>query len=267
MHNTRHALQTVDALIITILGGLLVTLAIGQVHGVSLHLSPAVWVVSVCLAVLAVRVVVELLIASPAHKIDESPVAILRGSYGELIRSMPTPLPALIDSAAEIQILGGTMIEFVRQEDALEALGGAVSRGAKIEIIMLDPEADVLGAMAAERAERSSATAQAIRDRLKGECAFSLERLLAAVPSGAADQILRLSAAMPHHAFSRYGDSYLLTTYTFARGGSAPSILFKKTAANDPLCAGLTRGFAELWTSSSVRPPDPTGPPARLQAD
>lgn len=267
MRSARHAHRIVEGLIITVIGSLLVALAIGQVHGLSLYLSPSAWVVCACVALLALGILLEVLVDRPNQSQAESPFAVVRSSYGELIRSMPVRLSTMIENAAEIQILGGTMIEFVRQEDALEALAVALSRGAKIEIIMLNPKADILRAIAAERAERSNKSAQAIRNRLKEECEFSLERLLATVPSDAAGQILRLSAVMPHHGFSRYDDSYLLTTYTFARGGSAPSALFRKTVKNAPLCTGLTRGFAELWTSGSVEPPDPTRPVTTMQPD
>ncbi len=108
----------------------------------------------------------------------------------------------------------------------------------------------------------SSASAETILERLKGECEFSIERLLAKLPSRAADQILRLSSVMPHHAFSRFDDTYLLTTYTFGRGGDNPSMLLRKAVANDPLCEGLTRGFTELWKSKGVRPLGVVGPTA-----
>jgi hypothetical protein len=249
------ALRTADALIVTVIGGLTVALMLGQVHGVFLHLSAAIWVGGICLMILILRLLVGLLINRHQSATKAVPMQ-SQASYGELVRSLPTPLSRLVEEAEVIQILGGTMIEFVRQEDSLAALSVAHSRGARIEIILLDPRADVLQVIAEERAKASSASVEAILKRLKGECEFSIERLLAKLPQGAASQVIRLSAAMPHHAFSRFDDTYLFTAYTFARGGDSPSVMLRKTIASDPLCEGLARGFADLWASESVRPPE-----------
>ena len=119
---------------------------------------------------------------------------------------------------------------------------------------MLDPAAEVLKTIAAERAETGDDTAEQTLARLVGECEFSINRLRASLPPRIVDRSLRLSSALPHHSFQRFGDFYLLTTYTFGQGGFSPSILLARSSTNQALCDGLSKGFDDLWESCSTRP-------------
>lgn len=252
LHSSR-VLRITDVLLGGILAGLAVSILLGQVQPTTVRVTGIAWVGIVCAVLLAVRLLIGLLIWRLTKPIGDA-----YGSYSKLVDNLPTPVPVLIQRADHIQILGGTLIELVRQTATLEQLAIASSRGVKIEIIMLDPAAEILKVIAAERAESSEETPERALARLIDECEFSIRRLCSYLPQQVVDRSLLLSSAAPHHAFQRYGDCYLLTAYTFAHGGFSPSMSLTRSAANEPLCSGLTKGFEDLWKSRYVRAVGPS---------
>jgi hypothetical protein len=235
--------HSLDALLIgivaTVIGAWLF-----EILPASIRLSGAAVAVIVCLSILAIRLLVALLTLRQSSLLELS-----RASYGELANSLPVQIVELVEKADTIQIVGGTMIEFVRQAATVEALAIAASRGVKLQMIMLDPEAPILQAVATERASRAGTTIEEELERLQIECKYSIDRLRAALSKETVDRTLRLSSVMPHHAFQRYDENYILTPYTFGRGGSAASAYLQTSNASKQLCAGLAKGFEELWHS------------------
>jgi len=244
----RKVLWLADGFLISAAAGIAVAFLLGQIHPLSIHASGGLVLAISYLGLLVMRLLVGLLI----KQINE-PVSLTWGSHSELLADLSPSTFKMIEEADVVQILAGTLIEFVRQEAALKALAHAASRGARIQVIMLDPAAEILQVIAAERSSRSDVPTEEIFKRIQSECTYSVNRLREVLPPGAVGRSLRLSSAMPHQAFTRYGDRYLLTPYTFGRGGSSPAMFFRQSGTSKPLCDGLQRGFEELWESSMVR--------------
>lgn len=240
--------RVVNGLTIGILATILGAVALGQAQQASLHLSAIAAAGSACLGLLAVRLLIGLALARLTM-----PVGFVRNTYPELLEQLPTSVPHLVKRAESIRILGGTLIEFAHSWPMLEALAAASAQGLSIEIIMLDPESDVLQRVARERATRSTESAAEVVERLEMECRFSIARLFEYLPQDLVQRSLRLSSAIPLHAYQRYGDVYLFTPYMFARGGSSPSLFLTRSASNEPLCSALDREFQELWENELVR--------------
>lgn len=242
-------LRAADALLLSFLATLIAAIVLGQVpKSISIQVSGLVGLVISSAVLLGMRLLMGLLVWQA-----KQPINISRGSYSQLWERLQTPVPQLIEGADQIQILGGTLVDLVRHDATLEALAIAASQGKRIEIVILDPKADILETIAAERAETSKETAEEALDRLRQECKFSIQRLLGNLPRNTVEQGLRLSSAMPHHALQRYGDQFLFTAYTFGRGGSSPSMHLVRSPANKSFCKGLERGFDELWKSGSTK--------------
>jgi hypothetical protein len=236
-----------DPFLISTAAGIVVAFLLGQIHPVSLHLGKGLVLVISFLALFSIRG----LVATMARPSGEA-MSFTRGSYSELIDALPKPTRKMIEEADEIQILAGTLIEFVRREADMKALAAATARGARVQIIMLDPDAEILRAIATERSSRRLSSTEEILSRLQGECRFSISRLHDVLPPGTLSQSLRLSSAMPHQAFARYDDDYLLAPYVFGRGGRSPAMFFSRSSSNKSLCDGLRQGFEDQWESSMV---------------
>jgi hypothetical protein len=169
-------------------------------------------------------------------------------SYAEIASDLPVALEKLIADAKEIDIIGCMLTEFVRRPNALKALAQAKSHGAKIRILMLNPSSEAIQEVARDRKHRKGH----LNQNLKAECLDSVSRIAEHLGWDAVEKSVRLYSSLPHSAVHRFGEHYIVMTYTFGRGGSSPTLHMRRSARLNAYCDGLDLGFQELWTNNDA---------------
>ncbi len=159
----------------------------------------------------------------------------------------------LVDKAVEkslnVEIVGGTLLSLTDQERNLHAL-------ARLEedprILLMHPDGSGIAA-----AEKNRATFNRVPSYdLKVECRRSILRIISALGMERSLRTVRLYEAMPTTSIYRLGDTYVLTCYTFGRGGGSPSILVRRGPDTERFCRKLNDGISALWDSATELTPE-----------
>jgi len=170
------------------------------------------------------------------------------GDYAGAIRGSQIA-ESLVSPANEIDLLSGTLRTFCERAADIRALHDRWREGASVRILMMAPNEDGAKLMAQERSARGLvSSAKAIDEQI----VESIRRLYAEFPMEMIEQVVRLYPTAPHSSAFRYDDAYVVTVYTFGRGGSSPT-LFLHRSGHVGFCESLDRGFRELWNAPTTK--------------
>jgi hypothetical protein len=194
---------------------------------------------------LLAALVLELLLVEPR----EAPIPhVYSGSDFAAVSHALMAEDELIATSDRIELLSGTLKTFTERSANIAALYQRHRTGVPVRLLLMSPQGEGLRIAAAERRDRGGGIDV---DDLRREINQSVERLLLIFPFKELKQVLRFYAGSPHSAVARYGEQYILTVYTFGRGGSSPSIALQRPQHTD-FCKGLDLGFHELWNAEST---------------
>jgi hypothetical protein len=231
-----HPAGSRQSLHITLVGallGALVTVSTGS----STWWQMATWTLSYLVLALALELILRADTAEGRH------AAVGSGSDIHALRSLE-PINELVARADRIELLSGTLKTFTERSANIRALYDRHVAGTPVRVLVMAPTGEGARLSAEERQARGSLM-QA--DDLRREIVQSINDFEPAMLA----QLLRLYPGSPHSSVSRFGNRYIVTVYTFARGGSSPALTLCRPD-HDSFCDGLDRGFQELWSAPST---------------
>lgn len=194
---------------------------------------------------LLAALVLELLLM----ELREAPVShVYSGSDYAAVSHALVAVDDLIATSDQIELLSGTLKTFTERSANIAALYQRHRTGVPVRLLSMSPQGEGLRIAAAERRDRGG---QIDVDDLRREINQSIQRLLLVFPFDELKHVLRFYVGSPHLAVARYGEQYIVTAYTFGRGGSSPCIALQRTQ-HTAFCAGLDLGFQELWNAAST---------------
>lgn len=153
------------------------------------------------------------------------------------------PLAWFIKRSSKVEIVGGTLLSLTDQERNLAALARV---DGDPKILLMHPEGFGISAAAKNRAAYREVPSY----NLKTECWRSLSRIVGALGAERSRRCVRLYRAMPTTSIYSLGGVYILTCYTFGRGGGSPSMLVRRGANTKDFCDKLDTGIQALWNSA-----------------
>ena len=228
-----------------LLHGVLLSTVLGIAATASIGAAPwwlfVIWLLLYLVVALAFELMLGQRQAAIVHQVRS-------GSDYEMVARDLEAIDELIGRAQQIELLTGTLKTFTERSANIKALYERHRAGAQVRLLMMAPQGDGVQSAAAERSYRGAPLRV---DDLRQEIAKGIGRLLLEFPQDVLSQILRLYTGSPHSAIARYGDCYIVTMYTFGRGGSSPTFALQRPQ-HKAFCQALDRGFQELWEAKST---------------
>ena len=170
------------------------------------------------------------------------------GPDAEAVARFLPPVDEMITCSQRIELLAGTPKTFTERSANIKGLHERHRAGAHVRLLVMAPQGDGVRIATAERRDRD---ARGDAEDLRQEITQSINRLLLEFSRDEFRQILRLYTGSPHLAVARYDDQYIVAVYTHGRGGSSPSLAFRR-GPHQAFCQALDRGFQELWGARST---------------
>jgi hypothetical protein len=169
------------------------------------------------------------------------------GDYRNVVSRLGQ-VETFIAGANSVDLMAGTLKTFTERRADIHSLHNRFRAGCTVRILVMNPNGDGVHAMANERqAQRSNI----MPEDLSNEIRQSLKRLLLEFSPDELASILRFYRGNPHSSLQRFGGLYIITLYTFGRGGSSPAIAVSRSD-NAEFCDLIDRGFSELWNSPTT---------------
>ena len=170
--------------------------------------------------------------------------------YSHLLRTRGMDVAEIIRGSESIDILCDTLKSFTDDESRIKALNHAIDNGKRVRILALDPESPAIGSLCEARNARKGGGLDCADLQL--EIKHSLRRIEQVFGPSKARLAVRRYSHYPTCAIYRFGDDYMVCTYTFGRGGSSPAMFLSMSDSNAGYCAGLNQAFEELWNASTT---------------
>jgi hypothetical protein len=211
------------------------------------------------LVVVALTIALEGLIAYAGHRQIRE---LFAGSQPDLYQRIGGVERKLLGASKGIDILCDTMKSFADNNNNLQAIKTKIDEGIRVRVLLLHPEKE--GARAVLRAR--TAIRELPVDQLSREIKESLGRLshtcgieftangvsLVKGGSGTKGISVRLYSEYPTDAIYRIDDEYLVTSYSFGRGGSSPAFYIRRSQEHNAFCKSLDRAFEDLWGAKTT---------------
>lgn len=155
-----------------------------------------------------------------------------------------------IENARIVHLLGTTFKSFSDNEENLRALQAAISKGADVRILMMDPSDEQVASLLASRKDRNEDMSAEV---LRNEITNSVSRIRNTIGDSACSDRVRFYKATRSISIYHIGDEFLVTCYTHGRGGSSPVVLYSTDdISKDEFAFALARGIDELWEAKST---------------
>jgi hypothetical protein len=182
------------------------------------------------------------------RRVDARSGRVLTSGDNDGVRRALGPTKALLDAADSVDILAGTLKSFAQHRASVRALHDRHRASVRIRILLMEPGGWGSRLAVEERRERGATTPDDLFNR---EILDTLQRLADELSPAVVCDIVRLYPADRRVSVHRYGDRYILTIYTFGRGGSSPTITLRRQG-HEAFCSVLDEGFAELWNAGTT---------------
>ena len=177
--------------------------------------------------------------------------------WGKTARSLRERMPlseaGLIAASGVkgVTILGGTLAEFSANRGNIEALRDLIRDGHPVRILMLDAKGEGVEHIAEQRRQVIGSVNPV--DESRNEIRSSLRRLEERLGKADFRRCCRLLFHAPRNSVYQLGDRYIVTVYSFGRGGGSPAFFLERNEENQEFCDGLDRNFEVLWSAESTR--------------
>jgi len=167
-----------------------------------------------------------------------------------LTENLP-PIHELIKNSDTVYFLGGTFKTLTDDERNILAMKELLDKGIKVRILIQDPTGEGLRMRAEERQEKGQTIT---RKDLSMEVVRSIIRIADRIGPDILPDIMKAYGGLIHNSYYRLGNLYVLTIYTFGRGGSSPSFSVMRDEDTMKFCDKLDTGFDDLWNAPSTKP-------------
>ena len=193
--------------------------------------------------------VAALAIELDLRRVDARTGRVFTAGDNDGVRRVVGPPKALLEAADSVDILAGTLKTFVANNATVRALHDRCRGGAQVRILLMEPGNWGSRQAVEERRARGATTPDDMFDR---EILDTLQRLADEFSPAVLCEVVRLYPTSRRASVHRYGDRYIVTLYTFGRGGSSPTLTLRRQG-HEEFCSALDQGFAELWNAGTTQ--------------